>query len=286
MSLFGIGVSVLAAVLLIDHADPPRQRPAPPATRTLSWQRIPSHEWQTIDGVVTLRFAPDAIGPPTLHTVVDAGTGAEELWYLPLVHDDSNGDSLPSAYVDALAGALVHFGTQVNVVGVEGECWEWDLRNDEVSSYAHEVLSPFLAEVVRIFKSELKDDHEWGLLLLSPSLRDVVREQEPIGVVRAEHALLTSTTTPVIGVEDPELLVRMHDEHSTKGQDPALNRKRSSVAVLILLKALRARRGNRALLEFGMAHYAEIEDEVSWFGDVTLRVACIPALCEIEKHDQ
>lgn len=279
MSLFGIGVSALAAAFFISHADAPRQRPARPAA--LTWQQIPTRRWPTPEGTIVLRFAPDAVGPPTLHTVVDAGNGATELWYLPWIHDDPNADPLPSAYVDALADALVHFGTQVDVVGVEGECWEWDLRNDEVSPYAHEALSPLLVNVMRTFQSELKEDREWERLL-SPFLRDVAREWERIGVVRAERALLTSTTTPVIGVEDPELLVRMH-EHSAKERDPALDRSRSSTAVVVLLEALRARRGRRALLEFGMAHYAEIEDEVRRLGDVTLRAACIPALCEIER---
>lgn len=283
MSLFGIGVSALATVVLIGHADTSHQRPARPAT--LSWQRIPTHRWLTTDGVITLRFSPNEIGPPTLHTVVDAGADARELWYLPWIHDHPSADPLPSAYVDALADALVHFGTQVDVVGVEGECWEWDLRNDGVSPYAHEVLSPFLAEVVRAFQGELKEDREWELLL-SPSFRDIARKRERTGVTRAEQLLLISTTTPVIGVEDPELLVRMHDEHVTKEQDPVLSRNRSNTAVVILLEALRARRGRSALLVFGMAHYEEIEDEVRHLGNATLRVACIPALCEIERHNQ
>lgn len=57
-------------------------------------------------------------------------------------------------------------------------------------------------------------------------------------------------------------------------------------AVVVLLAELEARRDHRALLVFGMAHYAEIEDQARRIGDITLRVACIPALCEIEHRNQ
>lgn len=275
--LLGIGLSILTTVLLlIGYANSPRQRFTQPTT--LSWQRIPSHRWQTTDSVVTLRFAPEEIGPLTLHTVVDAGADTRELWYLPWIHDHPSTDPLLIAYVDELADALVHFGAQVDLVGVEGERWEWDLRNHDVSPYAHEVISPPMADDVREIKEALEEEQELEYLL-SPSLRSMGREWERTSVARAEQALLTSTTTPVIGVEDPELVDRMIDQYEYGTSDPILSRDRSNTAVVVLLTELRARHGRRALLVFGMAHYAEIEEKVRRLGDVTLRVTCIPALC-------
>lgn len=275
MSLFGIGVGALAAAFLIGHADTPRQQPAPPATP--SWRRFPTNQWQIADGAAILRFAPDAVGLPTLHTVVDAGTGAEELWYLPWVHDhpDPSSKPLPEMYIDSLADALVHFGAQVDVIGMEGEMWVWDIRNETISAYADEVITPVMVDVVRAIREEFELEY-----LLSPPSREMATRLADTGINRAERTFLTYTTTPVIGVEDPELKFREDREM----EDPMIDRDRSNTAVVVLLTELEARHGRRALLVFGMAHYAEIEDEVRWLGDVTLRVACIPALCEI-KHD-
>lgn len=270
ISLFGIGVSALAAVVLIGHADPPRQQPAPPATP--SWRRFPTNQWQIADGATILRFAPDAVGLPTLHTVVDAGADARELWYLPWIHDHPNPGSepLPEMYIDSLANALVHFGAQVDVIGMEGEMWVWDIRNETISAHADEVITPGMVDIVRAIREEFELEY-----LLSPPSREMATRLADTGVARAEHALLTYTTTPVIGVEDPELKFREDRETI----DPAIDRERSSTAGAVLLAELEARRGHRALLVFGMAHYAEIEDQARRVGDITLRVACIPALC-------
>lgn len=268
--LLGIGVGTLTMALLIGHADTPRPLlPAPPTTP--SWRRISTHRWLTTDGVLTLRFAPDEIGSPTLHTVVDAGSGATELWYLPWVHDhpDPGAKPLPESYIDSLADAFVHFGAQVDVVGMEGELWMWDIRHEEVAPHADKVIGSAWADDVRV----VHEEHEL-IYLLSPSEREMTKLVE-----RAERELLFRTTTPVIGIEDPDLMTQ-----ETVAENPTRDRDRSDTAVAVLLTDLRTRGGHRALLVFGMAHYAEIEDAVRRRGNITLRIACIPALCETTQR--
>ncbi|MDO8622370.1 MAG: hypothetical protein Q7R80_04020 [bacterium] len=219
-----------------------------------------------MDGAITLRFAPDAVGSPTVHTVADAGAGTVELWYLPWVHNHPNpaAEPLPTPYIATLADAFVYFGTQADVVGIEGGLWEWDFRDHEISSYAHEIIAQDDITVVRAAHAEVGD--------MECSMD---AEQPPTDIERATRELLSRTTTPVVGVEDPDLILR-----ETGAENPTLDRDRSNTAVVVLLAELRARAGHRALLIFGMAHYADIEDEVRKLGNVTLRVACIPALCK------
>lgn len=256
--------------ILIGRTDVPHP-PAPPAIP--SWRRIPSYRWTIADGAtLVLRFAPDAVGLPSMHTAVDAGAASEELWYLPWIHDhpDPAAEPLPTSYIAALADALVHFGARVDVVGIEGELWGWDVRDADVSPYAEEVLGADAVDEVRMLQEVIAQEEA----LLSPLLSIV-----PAQVDRATDALLSYTTTPVVGIEDPDLLIPTDAEERSQTIDLDRSRERSRTTIAVLLSELEVRRGRRALLIFGMEHYVEIEDKVRKLGNVTLRVACIPALC-------
>jgi hypothetical protein len=247
-----------------------------------TWRRLSMYRWPTADGVITFRFAPYEIGPPTLLTIVDAGNGAQELWYLPWIHDspEPNADPLPETYIESLADAFVHFGAQVDVVGMEGEFWMWDIRQDAVAPHADEVIGLNEAAVMRALPEALELE-ELLLPPLSPLERKRAVRRSATGVGRAGRELLLRTTIPVIGVESPDSYIPALEKVAGHTYDLDRSRERSRIAIATILTDLEARGGQRALLVFGVAHYAEIAERMHEIRDATLRVACIPALCEI-----